>query len=214
VTTLARPFPISLAIAANILPSHPTLLIVLPCNTHCSLTFVHHIGKDKKRGHLGAANLIAGIDVADCIDLEEKEIGHRKIKITNKKMKDSELREPISMDACREVLGEDEDGRVVSSLVLRRRHRAAKAGGEGDPRLDLALKIIADNKGKMSLNMNALAEEMARRYATEDLTDDELEKAKEVMRNFLRKEVTGGLAPYARMSGSAPNAPYEFEDRS
>ena len=50
----------------------------------CSLTFVHHIGKDKKRGHLGAENLIAGIDVADCIDLEEKGIGYRKIKIINK----------------------------------------------------------------------------------------------------------------------------------
>ncbi len=46
------------------------------------------------------------------------------------------------------------------------------------------------------------------------MTDDELEKAKEVMRNFLRKEVTGGLAPYAHKAGAAKSAPWVFEDRS
>ena len=66
----------------------------------------------------------------------------------------------------------------------------------------------------MPLSMNALADAMAHDYATEDLTDGELEKAKEAMRNFLRKEAVGGLAPYAHKSGAAKNAPWEFEDRS
>ncbi|MCZ6759740.1 MAG: hypothetical protein O7D29_05095, partial [Gemmatimonadetes bacterium] len=82
------------------------------------------------------------------------------------------------------------------------------------PRLNLALKIIADNKGKMSLSMNALADEMARRYATEDLTAGELKKAKEGMRNYLKKTVTGGLAPYAHNAGAAKSAQWEFEDRT
>ncbi len=63
------------------------------------------------------------------------------------------------------------------------------------PRLRLALDIIAESEGKMRLTTNALADEIARRYATEEFTDGELERAKEAMRNFLRKEVTGGLAP-------------------
>ena len=85
--------------------------------------------------------------------------------------------------------------------------------GEGDPRLKLALKIIAENKGKMSLTMNALAHDMAHRYATEQLTDGELEKAKEGMRNYLKKAVTGELATYAHKAGKAKKAPWEFEDR-
>ena len=101
-----------------------------------------------------------------------------------------------------------------TSLVFTRIAPSAADTQEGDPRLDLALEIIADNKGRMSLTMNALAEEMARRYATEDLTDGELEKAKEGMRNYLKKAVTGGLAAYAHKSGAAKNAPWEFEDRS
>ena len=93
--------------------------------------------------------MIAGVDVSDCVELEEKGIGRRKIKISNKKMKDAELREPISMEAYPEVLGEDEDGRTFGSLVLRRCHGSVKDGTECDPRLDLAMKIIAENKGKM-----------------------------------------------------------------
>ncbi len=49
----------------------------------------------------------------------------------------------------------------------------------------------------MPLSMNALAEEMARRYAATELTAGELKKAKEGMRNYLKKTVTGELAPYA-----------------
>ena len=61
--------------------------------------------------------------------------------------------------------------------------------------------------------MNALAEQMAHRYATEDLTEGELERAKEGMRNYLKKVVTGGLAGYAHKSGAAKNAQWVFEDR-
>ncbi|MCH8808301.1 MAG: AAA family ATPase, partial [Proteobacteria bacterium] len=118
----------------------------------CSLIFVHHIGKDKKRGHLGAENLIAGVDVSDCVELEEKGIGRRKIKIINRKMKDAELRETISMEAYPETLGTDEDGRKFGSLVLRRCHGPKNGkNGEDDPRLTAALKIIADTKGEDEL---------------------------------------------------------------
>ena len=79
--------------------------------------------------------------------------------------------------------------------------------------LKLALEIIAENKGKMPLSMNALAYEMAHRYATEALTAGELEKAKEGMRNYLKKAVKGELAPYVHKSGAAKAAPWEFEDR-
>lgn len=78
----------------------------------------------------------------------------------------------------------------------------------------MELEIIAENKGKMRLSMNALADAIARRYATEDLTDGELSRAREAMRNFLRKEAARGLAPYAHKAGTAKNAPWEFEDRS
>ncbi len=103
----------------------------------------------------------------------------------------------------------------MGSLVLRRCDGTtnAEANTEDDPRLKLALKIIADNKGKMSLSMNALAEEMAHRYATEELTAGELKKAKEPMRSYLRKEAFRGLAPYAHKSGAAKNALWVFEDR-
>ena len=80
---------------------------------------------------------------------------------------------------------------------------SAAATPEANPRLNLALEIIAKNKGKMALSMNALAEQMARRNATEDLTDGELEKAKEAMRNFVRKEVSHGSAKYAHKAGQA-----------
>ena len=51
-------------------------------------------------------------------------------------------------------------------------------------------------------------------YATEDLTAGELKKAKEGMRNYLKKTVTGGLAPYAHKAGAAKSAQWEFEDRT
>lgn len=182
---------------------------------NCGLTFVHHTGKDKTRGHLGAENLIAGADVADCVELKEKGVGRRKIKIINKKMKDAELREMIFMEAYSESIGEDEDGRPISSLVLRRCHGSASVDDDGeDPRLKLALDIVAEYKGKMPLSMIALADEMARRYATGEMTDGQFAKAKEGMRNFLRKEATNGLAKYAHKAGKAKNAPWEFEDRT
>ncbi len=115
------------------------------------------------------------------------------------------------MEAYPETLGTDEDGRKFGSLVLRRCH-GTKAK-EVDLRLNLALKIIAENQGKVPLSMNALAEEMARRYATEDLTDGESEKAKEAMRSYLRKEARDQLAAYAHKAGKAKNAQWEFEDR-
>ncbi len=121
--------------------------------------------------------------------------------------------DPVLVEAHSETLGTDADGRTVSSLMLRRCHGSGKSEGEDDPRLSRALEIIVENMGKMPLNMNALADEMARRYATEDLTDGELEKAKEGMRYFLRKEVIAGLAPYAHKAGAAKNAPWVFEDR-
>ncbi len=65
----------------------------------------------------------------------------------------------------------------------------------------------------MSLNMNALADAMAHEYATEELSDGELERSKEGMRNFLRKEAKSRLAAYAHKAGKAKNAPWEFEDR-
>jgi len=179
----------------------------------CSLTFVHHTGKDKKREQLGAENLIAGVDVADRIDLEEKGTGYRRIKITNKKMKDAELRETISMEAHPETVGTEEDGRKVGSLVLRRCQESAKVEAEHDPRLTLALGIIAENKGKMPLNMSELAEKMTRRSNSEDLSDGELEKAKEGMRSYLRKAATRELAVYAHKAGKARNAQWVFEDR-
>ncbi len=80
--------------------------------------------------------------------------------------------------------------------------------------MESALELIADNKGKMPLSMNALAEEMARRYASEDLADGELEKAKEGMRNYLKKAVAGDLDAYAHKANKAKRATWEFEDRS
>ena len=65
----------------------------------------------------------------------------------------------------------------------------------------------------MPLSMNALAEEMAHRCASEELTAGELEKAKEGMRNYLKKAVTGELAPYAHKAGKAKKSPWVFEDR-
>ena len=65
----------------------------------------------------------------------------------------------------------------------------------------------------MSLTMSALADAMAHDYATEELTAGELDKAKEGMRNFLRKEAKDRLAPYAYKAGAAKNAPWVFEDR-
>ena len=181
----------------------------------CSLTFVHHTGKDKSKEQLGAENLKASVDVVDRVDLVEKNKGRRKIRITNIKMKDGETRGPFYMEGLTEKLGEDEEGRPISSLVLRRCHGSANRGDEmeADPRLALALKIIAENKGKMSLSMNAFADAMAHLYATEELTAGELEKAKEGMRNYLKKAVKGELATYAHKAGKAKNAQWVFEDR-
>jgi hypothetical protein len=98
--------------------------------------------------------------------------------------------------------------------VLDRCYGIESSGNGEDHRLKLAKEIIAENKGKMLLNMSSLAEELARRYATEELTDGELEKAKEGMRNYLKKAAIGPLAIYAHKAGKARNAQWEFEDRT
>lgn len=178
----------------------------------CTVTFVHHTGKDRERGALGAENLLAGVDMADLVELKETSQGPRVIKITNKKMKDEDKRPPIYMDATRENLGNDVDNRPVSSLVLDRCHEVVK--GDSDTRLAHALEIIEENAGKMPLSMSELAEMMARRYANEELSDGELARSKESMRKFLSVEVKDRLAPYAHKDSDAKKAQWIFEDRS
>ena len=58
-------------------------------------------------------------------------------------------------------------------------------------------------------NQNRHAEEMARRNTADEPADDELEKAKQGMRNYLRKAATRELNAYARKEG----AQWVFEDR-
>ena len=65
----------------------------------------------------------------------------------------------------------------------------------------------------MALNMSELAEEMARRNTADEPTDDELEKAKEPMRSYLRKAATRELDAYTHKAGKARNAQWVFEDR-
>lgn len=181
----------------------------------CSLTFVHHTGKDRSSGQLGAENLRAGVDIVDCSELVERSAGRRKIKHTNQKMKDAELRRRVDFEAYPETLWKDEDGRPVSSLVLRRCPGPEREDTDSgtNPLFELALKEIAAHKGKAPLTMNALAEGMARRYATQELTDGELMKSKEGMRNYLKRAVAGELASYARKTGKAKNALWMFELR-
>jgi hypothetical protein len=55
---------------------------------------------------------------------------------------------------------------------------------------------------------------MARRNAAEGVTDGEVANAKEGMRNYLKKAVTGELAIYAHKADKARNAQWVFEDSS
>ena len=135
------------------------------------------------------------------------------VTITCEKQKEgAKLELPLTFQG-QTVEFKDPAGETQQSLLFTRTAGKIKDGVD-DPRLRLALDIIAENKGKMPLSMNALADELARRYATEELTDGQLEKAKEAMRNFLRTEVKGALAPYAHKAGKAKNAPWIFEDGS
>ena len=69
----------------------------------------------------------------------------------------------------------------------------------------------AGNRASKSLRMEM--PETWSDYATKELTDGELEQAKESMRNFLHKEAARALAPYAHKAGTAKKAPWVFEDR-
>jgi len=176
----------------------------------CSVIAVHHTGYNESHPRGSTANQ-AAFDAR----FKVKRIGKTlDVVITNEKQKDAgEWSERVHFTG-QEVEFKTPERVTHTSLVFTRIAPSAADTQEGDPRLALALKIIAENKGKISLSMNALADAMAHRYATEQLTDGELEKAKEGMRNYLKKAVTGGLAPYAHKSGAAKNAPWVFEDRS
>ncbi len=71
------------------------------------------------------------------------------------------------------------------------------------------LAVLADGGPAYDRRNEPLAEEMARRYATEALTDGELEKAKEGIRNYLKKAVKamdpGGLSRRGRCMIARPD---------
>ncbi len=173
----------------------------------CAVVVVHHSGKDNAKGSRGSTNLPASFDARFMVT---GDTGSLVAKIKNEKQKDGE---PWSMAIT--FQGEQVATNLGrNSLVFKRVTPGAAKAKETDPRLDLALEIISKCKGKMPLSMNALAEEMARRYATEELTDGELERAKEGMRNYLKKAVMGELAACAHKADKARNARWVFEDRS
>ena len=174
----------------------------------CSVIAVHHTGHNESHPRGSTANP-AAFDARFKVKRNGKTLD---VVLTNEKQKDAgEWSERVHFTG-QEVEFKSPEGTAHTSLVFTRVAPGASDTHEADPRLTLAIAIIAENKGKMPLSMNALADEMARRYATEDLTDGELEKAKGGMRNYLKKAVTGGLDPYAHKAGKAKNAQWEFED--
>jgi hypothetical protein len=170
-------------------------------NLDCSVEFIHHTGKDASKGHLGAENLIAAVDVADEVNILEKSKGRRLIEIKNKKLKDEDTRDPIYLEATLESLGHDEEGAKIASLVLDRCHEPPQRRADkvkADQKLELAIEIIEASSNPLS--MSELAEEMAKRDEDDNQTDDELRLRREKMRNFLREAVNDRLKAYARKS--------------
>lgn len=174
---------------------------------HCAVVVVHHSGKDNAKGARGSTNLPASFDVRFLVTGDTGSLAAR---IVNEKQKDGEpWSRPITFQGEQVAISPGKN-----SLVFGRVASGVAKVKDGDPLLDLATAIVAEYQGKMPLSMNALAEEMARCYATEELSGGELEKSKEAMRRFLRREITGRLASYAHKAGKAKSAPWVFEDRT
>ena len=185
----------------------------------CSLSLVHHSGKDLTRGALGAEYLKGHVDFVDFVELIHKSPGKRIIKITNQKTKDDEERPDMWMQATLEDIPDDgADGIAVASLVLERcsEPKGLKAGTSAgmDPRLTAALKIIAENKGKGILSGAVLCEAVVNECAEVELTDGEQKVQAEHVRAFFRtKDAEAVLAPYRHRYGNERSV-WVYEDRA
>ena len=123
-----------------------------------------------------------------------------------------------SQDLPAGLMGEDDGTREIRSMSQRRtplQFEELSIISERDRRITIALEIIAENKGKGAEPSKAFAEEIARRYATVDLTDGELAIQTERMYEFLRtKAACEALAPFKHKFGNYKTAAWVYEDRS
>lgn len=182
----------------------------------CSIVAVHHSGKDVRKGSRGSSAIPFNFDARFAVSADRTV---RSVTIRNEKQKDApEWTQPAVFQGEPVAVSEWESGGAKSSLVFGRvlpppTSTAAPEEADSDL-LILAIEIIRETASKMPLTMNVVAEEMARRYAGDaDLSDGEMARSKETMRNFLRNEVTGRLAKYANKASRAKTSPWRFEWR-
>lgn len=181
-----------------------------------SVLLIHHTGKDRDKGLLGAENLKAAVHMVERIDLVDSSPGSRTISISQEKAKDSDLRGPIYMEAKLLEIGVNAEGKEVSSLVLCRREAPApvKANMDG-VRLQAALAIIRDGNNGEGFLMRPLAEAMAKGVAGgASLEGEALERRTEVMRQWLKDEIKPGgrLCRFASRTGQGKKAAWRFRD--
>lgn len=181
----------------------------------CTVVLVHHTGKEKDRGPLGAENLKAAMDMIERVDLVSRAVGRRVIQLRQEKAKDSDEREDIYLQATLEIVETAADGTDVTSLVLGRCGKPTVVAASKDPtKLGIAMQIIRDHSAKGGIGTKALAEAMARALSDEPMDEQTLARRAEVMRQWINFETKPGhrLSAYASNSGTGMKAARLYRD--
>jgi hypothetical protein len=184
----------------------------------CTVVLVHHTGKDRERGHLGAENLRAAMDMMERVDLVIHRPGLRVIRLRQEKAKDSEEREEIYLIGSLEVIGKAADGSDVTSLVLNRCLKPSPQGesSKNNLRLDTALRLIRERTASGGVSSKGLAEELVRASEEGEMTSDTFTKKVDAMRKWIEAQARegGALHSYASVLGSGKKAARVFRCQS
>jgi KaiC/GvpD/RAD55 family RecA-like ATPase len=184
----------------------------------CTVVLVHHTGKDRERGHLGAENLRAAMDMMERVDLIAHRPGLRVIRLRQEKAKDSEEREEIYLIGSLEVIGKAADGSDVTSLVLDRCLKPSPQGesSKNNLRLDTALRLIRERTVSGGVSSKGLAEELVRASEEGEMSPDTFTKKVDAMRKWIEAQARegGALHSYASVLGSGKKAARVFRCQS
>jgi hypothetical protein len=179
----------------------------------CTVVLVHHTGKDQERGHLGAENLKAAMDMMERVDLISRAPGRRVIRLRQEKAKDSDEREDIYLLATLEVVETAADGTDVTSLALGRCGKPTVVASSKDtPKFNTATQIIREHSDKGGIGTKALAEAMTRALNDEGMDEQTFNRKAEVMRKWISSEAKPGrkLSAYAFTRGTGEKAARVF----
>ena len=146
--------------------------------TGATILLVHHTGKNESNGARGSSSFRAALD-AEYLVKREAERGNSLV-LTGTKMKDSEQPEPVAFDLKRRVIGMDEDGDELTSLVVIDRGREP-ADPEADGLAPLSKALFQTIRALTDKNGETTKSEIRNRF--KDVT---INGSKPNMSNFGR----------------------------